>query len=63
MKCNVGSKERVIRLSIGAAAAALLFLGHFEGAAKIVLAVVAVVGLASGLLRFCPLNCLRKPKS
>lgn len=62
MKCNVGSKERALRLGLGTLAAVLLFLGNFEGLPKIVLAVIAVAGLASGLLGFCPLNCMRKPK-
>jgi len=62
MKCNVGSKERALRLGLGTLAAAVLLLGNFEGLPKIILAVIAVAGLVSGLFGFCPLNCMRKPK-
>lgn len=62
MKCNLGSKGRAIRLGLGALAAGLLLFGNFEGIFKGILAVIAVVGLASGLFGFCPLSCMKKPK-
>lgn len=63
LKCNVGDKERKIRIAAGLIAGALFAFGGFEGTIKILLGAVAAIGILSGLLRFCPLNCLRKPKS
>lgn len=62
MKCAMGPKERAFRIGVGAAAAGLFLFGSFVGFPKVVLLIIAVAGIASGFLKFCPLSCFKKPK-
>ncbi len=56
MNCNVGSNERVVRLSLGIAAAAGAIFA--KGMWRIPLALAGVSGIATGLTRYCPVNRL-----
>ena len=58
MKCNVGKTDRIIRIAIGIIALAVAFLGGLEGTLKIIAIVVGVIGLGTGILKFCALYTL-----
>ncbi|HSG77536.1 MAG TPA: DUF2892 domain-containing protein [Burkholderiales bacterium] len=51
MKVNVGSVERILRVVVGVALLALLFV--FEGSARW-LGLIGLVPLATGLFGVCP---------
>lgn len=60
MSLNVGSIDRVIRLLIGVAALALVFVGPVAasgawGWERIALAAVGVIMLGTSMISFCPL--------
>jgi O-antigen/teichoic acid export membrane protein len=55
MKKNMGSLDRIIRLSIVALIAILYFTNVISGTWAIVLGVVAVVFLLTSLVGVCPL--------
>ncbi len=56
---NVGNIDRIIRLLIGAALLAVVFVGPFAGAEwnwqKIALTVVGVIAIGTSAIKFCPL--------
>ncbi len=54
MTCNVGGVERVIRILIGIGLFLLAFLA-LGGTARWVVGVIALVPLATGIAKFCPL--------
>ncbi|MCS7313477.1 MAG: DUF2892 domain-containing protein [Acidobacteria bacterium] len=54
MTCNVGGVERTIRILVGVGLLLLAFLA-LEGTARWVVGVIAVVPLATGIAKFCPL--------
>lgn len=55
MKKNMGSADRLIRVVIAVAVAALYFTGVISGTLGIVLLVVAGIFLLTSLVSFCPL--------
>ncbi|MBK7761773.1 MAG: DUF2892 domain-containing protein [Bacteroidetes bacterium] len=55
MKKNMGSTDRLIRLSVAAIIAILFFTGKITGTMGIVLLVLAVVFVLTSFLNFCPL--------
>lgn len=55
MKKNMGSIDRIIRISLAVIVALLYFTGQITGIATIVLGIVAVIFLTTGLLGSCPL--------
>jgi len=55
MKKNMGSTDRIIRLSIATLIAVLYFTNVIEGTLAIVLGVVAVIFAATSFVNFCPL--------
>lgn len=55
MKKNVGGLDRLFRLSIGFASSAVVFATE-DMALRITFGFVAVIGLGTGLLGYCPLN-------
>jgi hypothetical protein len=55
--CNVGPKERIMRLTVGLAAAVGIFFPLSTGF-RVFLGVVAVAGLFTAISRCCPLNHL-----
>ena len=55
MKENMGSTDRIIRLSIATLIAVLYFTNVIEGTLAIVLGVVAVIFAATSFVNFCPL--------
>ena len=55
MKENMGSVDRLIRVVIAVAVAALYFTGVIPGTLGIVLLVVAGIFLLTSLVSFCPL--------
>jgi hypothetical protein len=66
MKKNMGSADRVIRVMLAALVAVLYFTNFISGTTAIILAVLAIVFVATSLMSFCPLylpfglNTLRK---
>lgn len=57
MKANVGNIDRGIRLIIGIAALAAVFVGPYAGAGweRIALGAVGVIMIATSAIKFCPL--------
>jgi hypothetical protein len=55
MKANMGTADKVIRILVAVAIAALYFMGTITGTLAIVLMVLAVVFAATSFLSFCPL--------
>jgi hypothetical protein len=55
MKKNMGSADRVIRVMLAALVAVLYFTNVISGTTAIMLAVLAIVFVATSLLSFCPL--------
>lgn len=55
MTKNMGSADRIIRVVIAAAIAALFFTGVIAGTFAIVLLVLAVIFVLTSLVSFCPL--------
>ena len=58
MKRNVGTLDRVIRLLLAVAVAALYFTGQISGALAIVLGVAAAILLLTSFAASCPLYSL-----
>ena len=54
MKLNMGTTDRIIRLSIVAIIAILYFAGQLSGTVAIVLGVVAAAFLVTSLVGWCP---------
>ena len=55
MKKNMGTIDRIIRVSIAVIIAILYFTNVITGTWAIVLGIVAVVFLVTSLIGFCPL--------
>jgi hypothetical protein len=55
MKKNMGSADRVIRVMLAALVAVLYFTNVISGTTAIILAVLAIVFVATSLTSFCPL--------
>jgi len=55
MKANMGTADKVVRIFIAIAIAALYFLGQITGTIAIILMVLAVIFVATSFLSFCPL--------
>jgi fatty acid desaturase len=55
MKKNMGSADRVIRMMLAALVAVLYFTNVISGTTAIILAVLAIVFVATSLMSFCPL--------
>ncbi len=57
MTVNVGNIDRIIRLLIGIAAIALVFVGPFAGAGwqRIAFAIVGAIMIGTSAIKFCPL--------
>ncbi len=58
MTKNMGSTDKLIRLSIAAVIAVLYFLDIISGTLAIVLGLVAVIFALTSLINFCPLYSL-----
>ncbi|HEY0634592.1 MAG TPA: DUF2892 domain-containing protein [Gammaproteobacteria bacterium] len=54
MKKNMGTADKVIRLSVVAIIAILYFGGQITGMAAIILGIVAVAFLVTSLIGWCP---------
>jgi predicted PurR-regulated permease PerM len=54
MKLNMGTTDRIIRLSIVAIIAILYFAGQLSGTVAIVLGIVAAAFLVTSLVGWCP---------
>lgn len=54
MKQNMGTTDRIIRLSIVAIIAILYFAGQLSGTVVIVLGIVAAAFLVTSLVGWCP---------
>lgn len=55
MKPNMGSTDRLIRVTLAIAIAVLYFTGVLQGTLGIVLLVLAVVFVGTSFISFCPL--------
>ena len=55
MKKNMGAADKLIRVFIAVAIAALYYLGKIEGTLALVLLVIALIFLLTSLFSFCPL--------
>jgi Inner membrane protein YgaP-like, transmembrane domain len=55
VKKNVGGLDRLFRLSIGFASAAVAYVTD-DSALRIVFGIVAAIGLGTALLGYCPMN-------
>ncbi|MBK7407265.1 MAG: DUF2892 domain-containing protein [Saprospirales bacterium] len=55
MKSNMGSTDRIVRIVVAAIIAVLFFTKVIVGTLGIVLLVLAIVFLATSLIKFCPL--------
>ena len=55
MKKNIGSTDKIIRLSIAAIIAILFFANIISGTTALVLGAIAVIFALTSLLNFCPL--------
>ncbi len=51
----MGSADRVIRVMLAALVAVLYFMNVISGTTAIILAVLAIVFVATSLMSFCPL--------
>jgi len=58
MTKNMGSTDKLIRLSIAAVIAVLYFLDIISGTLAIVLGLFAVIFALTSLINFCPLYSL-----
>jgi hypothetical protein len=57
MPKNMGPVDRVLRVVVALAIAALIITKVLTGTPALVLGVLAVVFLLTAILRFCPLYC------
>jgi Na+(H+)/acetate symporter ActP len=55
MKSNMGTIDRIFRLSVAVIIAVLYFTGQLSGIASIILGIVAVAFLLTSLIGWCPL--------
>jgi len=55
MKQNMGSFDRVLRISVALVIAVLYFTGQLSGTAAIVLGLLAVIFVATSFIGVCPL--------
>ena len=55
---NVGGLDRIGRVILGVVLIALAYFDVLSGTVAIVAYIVAVIALATGLIRFCPVNVL-----
>ena len=58
MKCNVGGRDRMFRLILGAVLVVLNLLGVLSGTLAIIAWVIAAIAIITALVRFCPANSL-----
>jgi hypothetical protein len=54
MKKNMGTADKIIRLTVVAIIAILYFSGQITGTAAIILGIVAVAFLVTSLIGWCP---------
>jgi hypothetical protein len=54
MKQNMGTTDKIIRLSVVAIIAILYFTGQITGTAAIILGILAVAFLVTSLIGWCP---------
>ncbi len=57
---NVGSADRIVRTLLAIVFGILIFTGEVTGAFALVLGILAVVLLATSVIRFCPLYFIGK---
>lgn len=60
MKSNVGSADRIVRTLLAIVFGILIFTGEVTGIVAIILGVLAVVLLATSVIKFCPLYYIGK---
>lgn len=58
MRCNVGGIDRTGRLVIGIVLLLLGLLAPMAATARTIILVLAVIALATGIIRYCPANAL-----
>lgn len=55
MKKNVGGLDRIFRVSVGFASLAIAFAAG-DVLLRLIFALVAVIGIGTGLLGYCPIS-------
>ncbi len=55
MKCNVGKRDRMIRIFVAALFVVLIAAGAVQGTAAVILGILAAVLLVTSIVRFCAL--------
>ena len=55
MTKNMGTVDRVVRVTLAVVVAILYFTGAISGAFAIILGILAIVFLATSFMSFCPL--------
>lgn len=60
MKMNMGTIDRIIRLTLAAVIAILYLTGTVPGVAGIILIVIALIFAVTSFIGFCPLYTLLK---
>jgi len=55
MKKNMGTADRIIRISVAVIIAILYFKGLISGTTALILGVVAAIFLLTSFISFCPL--------
>lgn len=53
--CNVGSTDSWIRLGVGVIFLLIIVFSSVTGALKILIVILAAIGIGTGMLKFCPL--------
>lgn len=55
---NVGGFDRTVRIVLGVVLIALAYFDVLSGTVAIIAYVVAGIALATGIIRFCPINVI-----
>ncbi|KAA3664423.1 MAG: DUF2892 domain-containing protein [Chloroflexi bacterium] len=55
MTKNMGTVDRIVRVTLAVVVAILYFTGAISGVAAIILSILAIVFLATSFVSFCPL--------
>ena len=56
MTCNVGGKDKTLRLILGVLLIGVAFLASVSSTVQIVLLVIAAIAVVTAFVGFCPLN-------
>ena len=60
---NLGNADRIIRILVALAMAALYFFGVISGTTAVILLIISAVFVATGFIGFCPIYTLFRIKT